>query len=228
MTIPTQYYYLLIMLTSILVPFLLSFDKKVHFYTNWKYLVKSIPIVATLFILGDILYTYLGVWGFNPTYHLPFTLGGLPIEEISFFIIVPYCCLFLYEVFKAYFPKLPTGTKPILIYLSAGLFLLIAILSNQQIYTNVTFLFSAAILLFIYRYFTRRFSLILLAFLVSCIPFFFVNGFLTGMYTEAPIVWYNDMENLGIRLISIPVEDFSYSFNLIALNIITYEFFKNK
>jgi lycopene cyclase domain-containing protein len=69
---------------------------------------------------------------------------------------------------------------------------------------------------------------LLFAFLLSLMPFILVNGFLTGMFTPEPIVWYNNLENLGVRVFTIPLEDFSYSFNLIALNIILHEYFKTK
>ena len=51
------------------------------------------------------------------------------------------------------------------------------------------------------------------------IPFFIVNGILTGTGIEGNIVWYNDAENLGIRLGTIPVEDSAYAFSMILLNL---------
>ena len=62
------------------------------------------------------------------------------------------------------------------------------------------------------------------------------NGVLTGLefYTypliltdpEAitdHIVWYNNAENMGVRVFSVPVDDFVYGFALILLNITLYE-----
>jgi lycopene cyclase domain-containing protein len=51
------------------------------------------------------------------------------------------------------------------------------------------------------------------------IPFFIVNGILTGSFIENEVVWYNDFENLGIRLFTIPIEDTVYAFTLILLNL---------
>ncbi len=51
-----------------------------------------------------------------------------------------------------------------------------------------------------------------------------VNGYLTG--TEAVV--YNPEYFMGLRLGSIPVEDFLFGFSLISLGIIFWEFFKEK
>jgi lycopene cyclase domain-containing protein len=50
-----------------------------------------------------------------------------------------------------------------------------------------------------------------------------VNGILTGTGLEAPIVWYNDNHNLGIRILTIPVEDSIYGFELLLLTVWRYD-----
>ena len=59
------------------------------------------------------------------------------------------------------------------------------------------------------------------------LPFFFLsNGILTGSFVSEPIVWYNDLENVNLRIFTIPVEDAFYGFLLVLLNILFYEYFK--
>ena len=57
-----------------------------------------------------------------------------------------------------------------------------------------------------------------LAMLLTYVPFLIFNGLLTGI----PIVVYNDAENWGIRVYTIPLEDFFYSLSLLGFNILVY------
>jgi lycopene cyclase domain-containing protein len=226
--IAEKYYYLILMLVSVAFPFAASFDKKVNFSQYYKFFFPASFIVASCFIVGDMILTSWGVWGFNESYHLPYLLYNLPYEEVSFFILVPYACLFLYEVIKAYFSLLLPKNWQYFSYALAFLSLVLAFVFRNQLYTTLTLLSSGLILLFI-TYKNYSFSgYLLLAYVVSILPFTLVNGFLTGMFTQEPIVWYNNAENLGWRFFTIPIEDFSYSFNLIALNILVFEYLKKR
>ncbi len=53
---------------------------------------------------------------------------------------------------------------------------------------------------------------------------FIVNGFLTWR----PIVIYGEGFYLGIRLFTIPIEDFLFGFSLITSNIVIWEFYTRK
>ena len=59
---------------------------------------------------------------------------------------------------------------------------------------------------------------------VMFVLIFIVNGYLTWR----PIVLYGEGYYLGIRLFTIPVEDFVYGFSLITMNIALWEFFSRK
>jgi lycopene cyclase domain-containing protein len=60
------------------------------------------------------------------------------------------------------------------------------------------------------------------------IPFFIVNGVLTGSWIESQVVWYNNAENLGIRMGTIPVEDSIYAYSMILMNLFFFEYFTQK
>jgi hypothetical protein len=56
--------------------------------------------------------------------------------------------------------------------------------------------------------------------------FLMVNGILTGTGLESPIVNYNPEEFMGIRILTIPVEDTVYGYELILWNIFLFQMFK--
>jgi lycopene cyclase domain-containing protein len=100
----------------------------------------------------------------------------------------------------------------------------IGIFYFNHLYTSSTFI-ALAIYLFITAQFNFTFSLakFFLAYLVLLIPFFICNGILTGTGIQSPVVWYNNNQNLGIRILTIPIEDFFYGLLLILLNATIYE-----
>ncbi|RZV65666.1 MAG: lycopene cyclase domain-containing protein, partial [Flavobacteriaceae bacterium] len=65
-------------------------------------------------------------------------------------------------------------------------------------------------------------------FLVMLIPFFIVNGILTGSFIEDQVVWYSDSEIIGIRLFTIPIEDTVYAFTMILTNLVLVEYLQKK
>jgi len=220
--------YLLVNLLALSMPFLLSFDKKVHFYTQWKYLFPSMFLTMILFIPWDIIFTLKGVWGFNPLHLEGIDILHLPLEEWLFFIIVPYASIFTYEVLNAYIKRdlLAKYSKSISIFL-ISILLLIAFLNLSKAYTSVSFIFAAVFIIIVEFILKSEFmGRFYLAYLVILIPFLAVNGILTGSFIEEEVVWYNNSENLSIRLFTIPIEDAVFGLLLMLMNTTFYEYFK--
>ncbi len=218
-----KYTYWLILLGSFIFPFLFSFVKKAPFYKIWKYLFPAILITATFFIVWDNYFTIYGVWSFSEKYTTGVKFLSLPIEEVMFFILIPYCCVFIYEALNYYFPE--DSFKSVEKYISYALFFLfviIAIKNTTRAYTFSTSFFASiylGIMILLRVNFMGRFYR---AFLVSKIPFLIVNGILTAL----PVVMYNDQENLGIRIYTIPADDTMYSFLMLLMTISLLEFFR--
>jgi len=224
----TKWLYLGLHAFTVVPVLLLSFDRRVAYYKSWKPLLPAILIVGSLFILWDVYFTHQGVWGFNDDYISGYKFLLLPIEECLFFLTVPFACIFIYECLNHYIKKdllapLDKYISPILILL----FLLIGILHWGHIYTCTTFLLAASFLCYHYIGIKNTYrSRFYLAYLVSLIPFFLVNGVLTGGYTQNPVVIYNPEEYLGIRITSVPLDDSIYSFLLLLMITTLYEYFK--
>jgi len=62
-----------------------------------------------------------------------------------------------------------------------------------------------------------------LTYAVILIPFLLINGALTGMFTPQPVVSYNDLHNLGVRIFTIPVEDSVYLLGVMFIVQMIYE-----
>lgn len=221
-----MYIYLYLNIFTMAFPLLLSFDKKVAFYRGWYALWPAILVNAVLFIVWDVAFTNGGVWGFNEEYLTGLYLFGLPVEEIMFFITVPYACVFIYDVLKAYVNKdlLQPYAKAIAFFLILIL-PLVAVFNLGRFYTSITFvLLSVALLLHVKFFGTRYLGRFFMAYLVHLLPFLVVNGVLTYL----PVVWYNNTYNLGIRIVSIPVEDTMYSMLMLLITISIYEGIKQR
>ncbi len=221
-----HYLYISILFFSILFPFILSFIKPILFYKKWKALVTAHVCIALFFCIWDIFFTYWGVWGFNPNYIVGLYLINLPVEEVLFFICIPYCCLFIYENINHYM-SLKALPKNLYGLLAIACIVPVAYYYNH-LYTSVNIGICALLLVYMYFQPKKYYSNFLLSFAISLIPFFIVNGMLTGGFTSEPVVWYDNHQNLGIRIGSIPVEDIFYGFNLLFLNTLVYEYFKKK
>ena len=222
--------YAWIILGTIAGPVALSFDKKVHFYKYYKFLLPALLTVALFFILWDEFFTRNQIWGFTPTYLMKIYIGNLPIEEILFFLVVPYACVFIYEVLKAYFPTVNLVRFAHLFafaFTFAGLFF--AMMNLEKWYTVTACSLTA--MLTIWVYFINKmkwFPNFALAYIVGLIPFLIVNGILTGALTEAPVVWYSELHIMGPRIYTIPVEDLFYNYAMLLPVIAIFEYLKKR
>ena len=209
--------YTIILIASILIPFLLSFDKKLQFFKQWKYLIPSIVAIALFYIVGDIYFTKIGVWGFNRTHSSNIFLFKLPIEEWLFFLAIPYASIFLHDVLHAYFPsfQLPIYVSRRLSIFFFLMALVTLLLNLDKAYT--VYILTIFIIIITVSYFDKSDTInrFYCTFLIILIPFVLVNGVLTGAFTAEPVVWYDHSENLNLRFITIPIEDFIYGFTML-------------
>lgn len=219
-----SYTYLLVDVFCLLGPLLLSFYPKFRFYPNWKYFILPCVLVGILFITWDVLYTSLGVWGFNHEYTIGYSFLGLPLEEYLFFLCIPFACVFTYHAFSMLFNfQWAAGfVQAFYFILSVALFIG-AIIYVDRLYTVATF-FLLSITLAVFAIKKSGFlPVFFFSFLFILVPFIVSNGILTGSFLNRVIVYYNNDENIGIRILTIPVEDVFYGMLLLLLNVYGYE-----
>jgi lycopene cyclase domain-containing protein len=223
--------YLALNALCIAFPLMKSFDSRVSYYQGFRSLFSAIAIVGAFFLVWDVLFTELGIWGFTPDYLSGIYLFGLPLGEYLFFITVPFSCLFIYKVVPYYYPngfisnRLEKNISNFLfpMFLTLGIFGAL----NAQAYTASTFLLLSAFFFYVWKiakvqWLGRFYE----AYLFILVPFFLMNGILTGTFLESQVVWYDDTQNLGIRMGTIPFEDTFYGMLLILGNVYFYEKFE--
>lgn len=217
--------YLIFNLIIVAGPIALSFEKGVHYVSRWKYAFMAIFPVLVLFVVWDALVTGRH-WWFNDQYIIGLKIAGLPIEEWLFFISVPFSVLFVWEIFSR-----KTGNP----------------ISNNLRFIKNLFLFLPlpGVILFIFGKEYTGLSLIALGFvgvLDSLLSteilarkntyiylgiIFLLNLVFNGYLTGRPVVLYDESYQFGIRIITIPIEDFIYGFSMLLMNTILFEKFKS-
>ena len=94
----SQWQYLALMAGCLLVTLPLELVLGVRVYRQPARLLRTVLPVAALFTLWDLVAIDRGHWWFNPAYTSGILLpGGLPLEELVFFLVIPTCGLLTYE-----------------------------------------------------------------------------------------------------------------------------------
>ena len=211
--------YLLINIASFSIPLIFTFHPKIQFYKEWKYVAPGILVSGIAYLIWDVIFTINGVWGFNPAYVTGVSILDLPIEEVLFFVTIPYASLFTHFCIVKFYPNIKLSishTKKVSIALILLLIMILAVFREKD-YTFVNAIYASIIILLALILRPIMLSRFLLTYLFVLVPFFIVNGVLTGSFIESEVVWYNKAENLGIRLGTIPVEDVFYGLGMLLL-----------
>lgn len=220
--------YLWLNLLSISIPFLVSFHPRIKLYKNWLALLGALFFSLIPYIIWDVYFTQNGYWGFNPSYLSGIYLFDLPIEEWLFFICIPYACVFTHiSILKIKKVQLSQRFTNGITWGLLSLFVLVLLINYEKAYTRVDMIFAIIILTLVTLVKKDLLRSFYYTFLFMLVPFFIVNGILTGTGIENEVVWYNDTQNLGIRLFTIPIEDTAYAFSLILLNLFLFDRWKN-
>lgn len=223
-----QFTYLLINFFTVIICFIFSFHPKINFHRHFRAFLLSSVLVAIGFVIWDAWFTKMGVWWFNDDYLIGIRFFGLPVEELLFFICIPFSCIFTYHCLTKFFQMDWDSLRDKIFVIGFVIIsLFIAVLFYNKIYTFITFLtlaISMIVLRFILnvQWIGKAFTI----YLILLPGFLLVNGILTGSGLENPIVNYNPKDFMGFRIITIPIEDFFYGFELILWNLFFFKKFK--
>lgn len=220
-----QYTYLLIDFFTVIVCFIFSFHPKIKFHRHFRAFIISSVLVGSVFVVWDMLFTKAGVWWFNEDYLVGLNILNLPIEEILFFICIPFSCVFTYYCLTKFFNLDWEPQKDKIFVIACSVICAaVSLYFYEQIYTLVTFLTLSLSLIILYfvlkvRWIAKAFTI----YLILLPGFLVVNGILTGTGLEQPIVNYNPEDFIGFRVLTIPVEDFFYGFEMILWNLFFFK-----
>ncbi len=221
-----KYTYLLINFFTVLFPVALSFDKRVQFYKSWKFIWPGIVLTGFVFLFWDMLFTTNGVWSFDDNRIIGTKLLQLPVEEMLFFLTVPFACLFIYVCLNYYVKWQPTNKYTRIITNLLIIFsVTVIVLYYNRLYTLVTFSLLLILLAALqYGFKVKWLNRFYIMYVVALVPFYIVNGLLTSI----PVVLYNDLENMAIRTGTIPLEDHFYCMAMLMMNVGFFEYFKGR
>jgi len=218
--------YLLFNLVILAGPVIFSFESKVRFVSRWPQAFGAVGVALIPFVIWDVLVVQRH-WWFNPRYTTGAVIAGLPVEEILFFVSAPFACLFVWDVFFAnreagvlldnrivrtgiaggglaavpllWFGYEYAGTVLLALTVVAGLD---QVLRTRLLRQGRTYRYLGVVTLFILLF----------------------NGYLTFR----PLVLYADSYLLGLRILTIPVEDFLYGYALVILTVLIYHRFRRE
>ena len=194
------------------------------FSSKRKYLplIISILIVAPFYIVWDELAVIYGTWSFNGKMVIGLYFFRIPIEEVLFFIVVPFSTLLIYEGLDLQALSKKSGAWIFIPVLVTGIFFaLIGLLNLDHSYTAIASFFVAGTLFlsaFLDSELIRRART--WAFMViSFIPFIIFDHILVSL----PVFTYGKDAIIGIRIFQIPMEEYFYVFSLLLLYLLFYD-----
>ena len=95
--------YFITLLVCLFVPLGLTlFHPELQIRKNIKPALLAILITCIPFLAWDVVATYIGHWSFNPAFITGFYIYNLPIEEVLFFVVIPFSCLTIWAEIKAF------------------------------------------------------------------------------------------------------------------------------
>jgi len=100
-----KYEYLIILGLTLVIPLIMSFSRELNFYKHKKWIALAIIIPFPVYVLWDYLAIDRGHWNFAGNFVVGIFIMQIPIEEILFFIIIPFVSIFTWECINFYLKR---------------------------------------------------------------------------------------------------------------------------
>ena len=93
--------YLALLLGCLVVTAPLAFVLRVRVYARWRRLLIAVLPVFVVFVAWVLYAIAQGHWDYSATLTLGVRLpGGIPLEEVLFFLVVPVCAVLALEAVR--------------------------------------------------------------------------------------------------------------------------------
>ena len=97
----TSLAYLLVLLACLVGTAPLEVVLGTRVYARWRRLLLTLLPVVVVFVTWDVLAIRAGHWDYDPEQVTGISFGGLPLEELLFFIVIPICAILTLEAVRA-------------------------------------------------------------------------------------------------------------------------------
>lgn len=103
-------HYLGVLVACVLVTLPLEFLLGARVWRRPVRMLRAVAPVALVFLVWDVWATRRGTWWFDEHQTLGLVVpGGLPVEELAFFVVIPVCALLTLEAVR----NMRRGTTPL-------------------------------------------------------------------------------------------------------------------
>lgn len=219
--------YLLLLLVYLVIPIILSAQKRVRFTFRLRYIIPAIIFSGAIFSMWSKRFIEQGIWSFNPNYMSGIELMRVPVEEWLSFLIIPLSSVYIYEWLKV---RLENFEQPnvflaisLLLFASTGA---LAYFFRENMFTFFTFFLTAIYLGYtIFRNrFKKHYTKFYLAYTIILLPFLIVSAILNAL----PAIIYNSNHIMGAGIFGVPVERLGYLFLMLLITISIYEYLSER
>ncbi len=93
--------YLLVLAGVVIGTLPLEFVLHTRVYARWRRLALTLLPVLVVFVVWDVLAIRAGHWDYDPAQVTGIAVGGLPLEELLFFVVIPIAAVLTLEAVRA-------------------------------------------------------------------------------------------------------------------------------